>query len=473
MTDQIDPPVSGTTVSETTASARFLTGSVMGHIVRMTLTSAIGLIAVFSVDFIDLFFLSQLEDKDIQAALGFTGTLLFATISFGIGLSIASSAVVARAAGEQDEAKASRLTVNSLIYAFTAATIIGIILFFMIEPLLKLLGAKGHVLDLSVEYLQILVPTMPLFALSISSAACLRSHGDAVRAMYVTVAGGVVNAALDPVFIFLLDLGMNGAALATSAARVAMMAIGFFGLFYIHKIRHRPDRKSLKGDLGSYLRIAVPGVLTNIATPVGNGYVTYAIAAYGNAAVAAWAVVARILPLAFCAIFALSGAVGPIIGQNLGGRQYARVKQALFDAVKFNTVYGLIIWAILAIAAPFISSLMQLQGQTADLVIFFCRWLTPGFALIGFLFVANAAFNNLDRAHYSTWLNWARATIGTVPFVHAGAYLFGVYGLLAGQILGGALVALVSLWLSFRAANQVIANAPNGRASFPQPAATK
>jgi putative MATE family efflux protein len=436
-------------------NAKFLNGSIMSHIIRMTLTSAFGLVAVFSVDFIDLFFLSQLEDKDIQAALGFTGTLLFATISFGIGLSIASSAVVSKAAGARDVEKSHRLTVNSLIYSAAAAAITGLILFLLIEPLLILLGAKGHVLDLSVEYLQILVPTMPLFALSISSAACLRSHSDAVQAMYVTVAGGLVNAAFDPLLIFWFEMGMNGAALSTAIARVAMMLIGFYGIFHIHKIRYRPNIKALKEDFKPYITIAIPGVLTNLATPVGNGYVTYAIASYGNPAVAAWGIIARIVPLAFCAIFALSGAVGPIIGQNLGGRKFDRVRQTLTDALKFNTIYTLIIWAILALAATSITSIMQVKEETGELVIFFCRWLTPGFGMIGFLFVANAAFNNLGRAHYSSWLNWSRATIGTIPFVHAGAYIAGVKGLLAGQIIGGALIGLFSVWLSQRAIKTV------------------
>ena len=438
-----------------TENAKFLNGPIMSHIIRMTLTASFGLVAVFSVDFIDLFFLSQLDDKNIQAALGFTGTLLFATISFGIGLSIASSAVVSRAAGEQDREKAHRLTVNSLIFAASAAAAIGIILYLLIEPLLILLGAKGDVLALSVSYLEILVPTMPLFALSISSAACLRAHGDALRAMYVTIAGGLVNAAFDPVLIFWFELGMDGAALSTAIARVAMMVIGFWGLFHIHKIRAPIRLAALRRDLRAFMRVAVPSVLTNIATPVGNGYVTYAIASFGDPAVAAWGIIARIVPLAFCVTFALSGAVGPIIGQNLGGRKYQRVRRTLIDAVKFNSIYALIIWAILAIAAPWITQIMQAKPETADLVIFFCRWLTPGFGMIGYLFVANATFNNVDHAHYSSWLNWGRATLGTIPFVHAGAYIAGAHGLLAGQIIGGALIAILGIWLSFRTVHQI------------------
>ncbi len=430
----------------------------MSHILNMTLAASIGLIAVFSVDFIDLFFLSQLEDKAIQAALGFTGTILFATISIGIGLSIAAAATLARAVGEQDPKKAQRRTTNNLIYTAVISSLIALILFLIMPSILSLLGAKDHVLELSLNYLIILVPTMPIFAISIVSSAMLRALGDAKRAALVTIGGGLVNAILDPIFIFTLDMGFNGAAIATLIARFSMMGLGLYGLYHYNDKLFQLRSSQVKKDFKPYITIAIPAVLTNIATPIGNGYVTYAVASYGNAAVAAWAIIARILPLSFCAVFALSGAIGPIIGQNLGGKKYERVKQTLTDAIKFNTLYTLFIWLALVIAAPFIISLLQLKGLTADLVNFFCFWLSPLFGMIGYLFIANATFNNMDKPKISMWLNWARATLGTVPFVYVGGYIAGSYGLLTGQILGGALTAIYAIYLCYKTVKTIDPN---------------
>lgn len=430
--------------------AKFLTGSTMSHIITMTLTSAIGLIAIFSVDFVDFFFLSQLEDTAIQAALGFTGTLLFATTSVGIGFAIASSATVARAVGEENFEKANRLVIHSLIYTGLVSALIGLCLFFSLTNILSLLGAKGHVLELARSYLQILVPTMPILAVSMAAGACLRALGDPMQSLYIYVGGALINAGLDPLLIFTFNLGMDGAAIASAIARIGMLFMGGVGLLIIHKIKTRPNLTKLKQDLAPFSYIALPAILTNIASPIGNGYVTYAIAPFGNAAVASWAIIARILPLTFAGIFSLSGAVGPIIGQNLGGKRYDRVQQTLYDAVKFSTIYVLFAWAILALAAPTICGIMELKGEAAEYVMFYCYWLIPGFGMIGYMFTANAAFNNLGKAHYSTWLNWTRATLGTVPFVIVGTYYFGVYGLLSGQIIGGALTAFLSLYICQR-----------------------
>jgi len=144
--------------------AKFLTGSTMSHIITMTLTAAIGLIAIFSVDFVDFYFLSQLENTAIQAALGFTGTILFATTSVGISFSIASSATVARAVGEENYDKANRLVIHSLLYTGIASTIICIGLLLSLDGILSLMGAKGEVLEHAKSYLTILIPTMPILA---------------------------------------------------------------------------------------------------------------------------------------------------------------------------------------------------------------------------------------------------------------------------------------------------------------------
>ena len=430
--------------------AKFLSGSIMSHIITMTLTSAVGLIAIFSVDFVDFFFLSQLEDTTIQAALGFTGTLLFATTSVGIGFAIASSATVARAVGEENFEKANRLVIHSLIYTGVVSAIIGLVLFFNLTNILSLLGAKEQVLVHAKSYLQILVPTMPILAVSMASGACLRALGDPVQALYIYVGGALINAVLDPLMIFTFNLGMDGAAMASAIARLGMFCFSLFGLLIAHKIRTKPNLDKLKQDLKPFSIIAFPAILTNIASPIGNGYVTYALAPFGNSAVAAWAIIARILPLTFAGIFSLSGAVGPIIGQNLGGKRYDRVQRTLYDAIKFNTIYVLIAWGALALLAPTICNIMELKGEAANYVLFYCYWLIPGFGMIGYMFTANAAFNNLSKAHYSTILNWTRATLGTIPFVIIGTYYFGIYGLFSGQIIGGALTALLSLFICQR-----------------------
>ena len=191
-------------------------------------------------------------------------------------------------------------------------------------------------------------------------------------------------------------------------------------------------------------------MLTDVATPIGNGIATRAVAPFGDAAVAGWAVAGRLTPLAFCVLFAVSGAIGPIIGQNAGAGRYERVRETLVRAMQFVALAVLAPWALLLLVRPLIVDQFGLSGEGARLVVWFALAVAPLSIFNGALFVSNAAFNNLHRPLWATWLNWARHTLGVAPFVWAGAVLGGAPGVLVGQALGGLLFGLVGLWLSMR-----------------------
>ncbi|MGI9391423.1 MAG: MATE family efflux transporter, partial [Boseongicola sp.] len=192
----------------------------------MSLTASAGLMAVFVVDFVDMIFISMLGKAELAAAVGYAGAILFFTSSFGIGMAIAAGAMVARALGRGDEELARQRATNTLIYGVIFGGVFAFLVWLNLEPLAKLMGASGKTLDLAVSYLSIIIPTLPLLLMGMVGGAILRAHGDARRAMMATVWGGVVNAVLDPILIFGLDLELTGAALASVAARIAIAVFG-------------------------------------------------------------------------------------------------------------------------------------------------------------------------------------------------------------------------------------------------------
>jgi len=177
------------------------------------------------------------------------------------------------------------------------------------------------------------------------------------------------------------------------------------------------------------------------------------VSSYGDEAVAGFSVMSRLIPLAFCVIFALSGAVGPIIGQNFGAGDYGRVRETLKKAILFTVIYTAAVWLLLLLVHDFISAQFSLTPAGADLMRIFAIIITPLFFFNGVLFIANAAFNNLNRPTWSTMLNWGKNTLGVVPFVWLGADLGGAQGILIGQAIGGVVFALLAVWLAFRLAD--------------------
>ncbi|QYK43646.1 MAG: MATE family efflux transporter [Paracoccaceae bacterium] len=417
----------------------------------MSLTSSVGLMAIFAVDFVDMVFISWLGQAELAAAVGYAGAILFFTTSVGIGMSIAAGALVSRAAGARDPALARHRASTALFHGLWFGAIFAAAVWLGLGPLVRLLGATGATEAHAIHYLSIIVPSQPLLMVGMIGGAILRAHGDARRAMLATILGGLVNAVLDPILIFGLGLDLTGAALASVAARVTIAATALRPILRHHGGFDRPTAAGLAADLRPVFAIAGPAILTQVATPFGQAWVTRAMAAFGEAAVAGMAIAGRLTPLAFGVIFALSGAVGPVIGQNIGAGRMDRVREAFAAALWFTALVVAVAAAVLfALRAP-IADLFRAEGLTRDLVYLFCGPLALLFFFNGAIFVANAACNNLGRPFQSTLVNWGRHTIGTVPLVIAGGMWLGASGVLIGQGVGGVIFAAIAVWQARRA----------------------
>jgi putative MATE family efflux protein len=432
------------------AQAKFTQGSLFGHISVMSFTASVGLMAVFLVDFVDMIFISMLGKAELAAAVGYAGAILFFTTSFGIGMAIAAGALVSRALGAGEAEEARRRATNSLIYGVIFGALFAALVWFNLGFLAGLMGATGDTLDLAVQYLRIIVPSLPFLMIGMIGGAILRAHGDARRAMMATIWGGLANAVLDPILIFGLDLELTGAALASVVARIVIAITALIPLIKHYNGFDKPTVDSLTVDVRPILAIAVPAILTQLATPIGQAYVTRAMAEYGEEAVAGMAIVARVTPIGFGIIFALSGAIGPIIGQNAGAGLNDRVRSAFREGLLFTALVVFVVSGLLFLARPGLVWLFQLDGIALTLVFLFAGPLSLMFFFNGVIFVSNAAFNNLGHPFYSTIVNWGRNTLGTIPFVMVGTALYGAPGVLIGQYLGGAVFAVVAFILARR-----------------------
>ncbi len=430
--------------------AVFTQGSIMRHVIRMTLTGSVGLIAIFAVDFLSLLYISWLHDEQLTAAVGYATVVLFFLTSTNIGFMIAATALTARRLGQRDRDGARRIAGASMGWLTLLSVALAIILMLLSRQVLGLLGADGRVADVAHGYLMITLPSNVLMALGMGFSGVLRAVGDANRAMYVTLAGAIVTAALDPLLIFGLGLGVHGAAICLVVSRLVFALVGWWGAVRIHAMVARPSWAAMRQEAGAIAGIAAPAILTNIATPFATAVVARIVSEQGDWAVAANAVIDRLIPIAFGALFALSGAVGPIMAQNWGAGQFDRMRRALRDSFLFAACYVFASWILLVLARHWLVALFALKGPAAAGLIFFCWISGPMWFFVGLLFTANAAFNNLGFPLYSTYLNWGRATIGTIPFAWFGATYYGYEGALAGMALGSVLFGIAGAALAIR-----------------------
>ena len=430
--------------------AKFTQGSIFRHINVMTLSGTIGLVALFLVDLVDMYFLSLLGQVEINAAIGYAGSVLFFTLSLCIGLSIGCGALIAQVVGKGDKLTAKR-QITHIFVAILATTIPTIILLLLgMEKILEWLGATGTAKELAMDYMIIILPSMPIMGVAMACGGVLRALGEAKNAMNLTLLAAAVNAVLDPIFIFVLGWEIQGAAVATVCARLAMAGFGLWIVIQHHQLLGKIQVQKLSADIKHYFSIAFPAVLTNLSTPIGLAYVTYVMASFGDEAVAGQAIVGRLQPVAFAGLFALSGAVGPIAAQNLGAQQFPRIFETLHKSLIFVVAYCAVASGLLFIATPLLIEAFKVEGLTADMV----RWFCYGFSLIfifnGITFVTNALFNNLRAATYATQFNFGKATVGTMPFAYFGGMWGGPLGVYWGVFIGAAIVAVLGVWVCER-----------------------
>lgn len=428
-------------------TGKFLTGSLMRHVAVMTLTSSIGLLALFLVDFADLFFISQLGDPSLTAGIGFASTLLFLNSSLNIGLMITISALAARRIGMGRSETTRALLGEVLILGVAMAAVIALVFWVFAPQWLDLMGASGKAKDAAVSYIRIVAPFGPITVMGMVCSGLLRAYGDARRAMNTTLAMAAGNAIFDPLLMFGLGWGFVGAAWATVISILLMAVTGIVPILRHYGGFAIPTRASFTANLFDIRKIMVPAVLTNLATPVGGIIAFRLIADYGEASVASYAVIGRIIPLAFCLLFSLSGSIGPIIGQNYGAGQLDRVRGTIDRAVLFAAGFTLLIWPALILASDAIGAVFDLPAGGMDLIHAFAWIVVPLFFFNGLLFISNASFNNLDRANWSSWTNWGRNTLGVLPFAIVGSAVGGAPGVLIGQAIGGVLFGLGAYWL--------------------------
>ncbi|WP_249201702.1 MATE family efflux transporter [Acetobacter thailandicus] len=438
--------------------ACFTTGSIMRHVLVMAGTGAIGLMAVFAVDMLNMVYIAHLGQPALTAAIGFAGAVIGLQIAVSIGLTIGISAATGRliGAGHHDDARgtaSSALTVTLLLTA-----LLGVLTAFAAHPLLCLLGAKDEALRQATHYLCVVSPFLPLICMGMGCSSLMRVVGDAKGSMHITLVGAVISAILDPIMIFGLHEGLTGAAISTILSRLAVAALGLKGALR-HDMLCWPVPSRILADTRRVASVAMPAILTNLATPVGGVYVTQAMARFGLDAVGGQASIERTTPVLFSLVFALTGSVGPIMAQNMGAGLYHRVRETLTAALKLVLVSIGVTWVILASLQHYVVVIFNAQGDGAMLIHLFCSLTIGSYLFVGMLFVANAAFNNLGHPLYSTAFNWGRATLGTVPFVWAGQH-YGPGGVQLGQAAGVIIFGTLAVVTAFRVTRHLAGSVP-------------
>jgi putative MATE family efflux protein len=293
---------------------------------------------------VDVFWVAHLGANAV-ATVGLTESLLSLVIAVGLGLSLSTTAMVARRIGEKDPAGAAVAGVQAIALGLAISLAIGAPCLIFAPDLLRLMGASPAIVAVGSDYARIALGGSGVLLLLFLNNAIFRGTGDAAIAMRILWVSNIINLVLDPCFIFGLGpfprLGVTGAAVATLTGRSIGLGYQFYRLLRGTE-RIRILRRQLRINVHVLLRLArvsVTGVLQfAIAHTSWIGLVRI-VSMFGAAALAGYTIAIRIVIFAILPAWGLSNAAATLVGQNLGAGQPERAEQSVWRTGIYNMVF--------------------------------------------------------------------------------------------------------------------------------------
>lgn len=429
-------------------------GPIASTLINMTMPMILGMFMMFSFNLVDTFFISMLGTEALSA-ISFTFPVTFTIMSLAIGLSIGTSAVVAKYIGRGETEKAKEASTVTNYVAIALAAVLALIGYLFMDQIFLLLGASESMLPAIRTYMDIWLPTSVLLVAIICANAVLRANGDTRTPSIVMAAAGFVNAGMDPILIFgwgpIPAMGIQGAALATMFSWMAACVFLFYYLAIRHELIHKglPSAQVFRSSSREMLRIGIPASGANMMTPVAAGIMTAIVAGYGETAVAAFGVGSRLESIACMVILALSSTLPPFVSQNLGAGRIERIEEACRLAMRFVLGWQLLVYVVMAVSASGIAWVFT-RDQDVARIIHLYIWIMPlSYGMQGIIILCNSALNAIHRPMVALYLSITRFFVFYVPLAWMGSTLFGLPGFFGGAFLGTVLMAMLS-WITFQ-----------------------
>ena len=418
-------------------------------LLKLAAPMMVGIAAVLFFNLVDTFWIGQLGAVEL-AAIGFTFPVVMVVTNLAIGLSIGASAVIAGSLGEGRSEETRRLTTDALILAVVVVAIVSAAGLLTIEPLFRALGAEEETLPLIAEYMRPWYFGIGLLVVPMVGNGAIRATGDTMTPSAVMVVAGLVNAGLDPLFIFgwgpVPAMGIRGAAYATIMSYLVSMGVAAWVLIRRERLVsfRRPHAREVLGSWRRILHIGLPAAGTNLLTPLAAGAITRLVSTHGAEAVAAYGAGTRIEGLAMMGIYAMTAALTPFVGQNYGAGKLERIRATLRFNVKAALLWGVGAALLLAVLARPMATLLNEDPTIVRSTELFL-WIVPAsYVPYGIALLVAAMYNAMAMPLKATLLAALRLVVLAVPLAWLGSRLFGLPGLFGGVALANVVMGITA-----------------------------
>ncbi|MDC5857174.1 MATE family efflux transporter [Vibrio europaeus] len=433
-----------------TATTQETSPSLGQQLFKMTWPMLFGVLSIMSFQLVDSAFIGQLGILPL-AAQGFTLPIQMVIIGIQVGLGIATTAVIAKAIGANQERYAKQLGGLVIAMGSIGVALFSVIIYLLREPILSLLSAPDSVLPIIDNYwIYWLVSAWVGAVLYFLYSVC-RANGNTMLPGTMMMVTSLLNLILDPIFIFTLDMGINGAAIAT------ILAFGIGILIVAPKVTRKHWMSFDWSDLNvvksvrSIGNIMGPAMISQLLPPLSSMLATKLLASYGTAAVAAWALGSRYEFFAIVSVLALTMSMPPMVGKLLGGNNLADIRKLVVIACKFVIGFQVVIAAITLLTSDWLALLMTSEAEVETILNYHLMIVPFSLGPLGICMLMVSISNALGKSYTALTISALRLFAFFLPCLWLGAQLGGIQGLFWGAF-GGNILAGICAWSMYQRA---------------------
>lgn len=404
--------------------------SIAKLLIRFSLPATAGMLVMATYNIVDTIFVGILGSEAIAAlSVAFPFQMLLGALGIGTGVGAASLISRSLGAGQKEVAQnaVGQVISLSLIYGIVVA-LVGYI---YLEPLLVLFGATPEILALTGEYVLVITSGSVMFFLIMSLNNVVRGEGSPKLSMYVMIISAAINIVLDPIFIFLLGMGVQGAAVATVLAKVVGVAMMLYH-FTIGKSDLRINFSCLILRWDTIKRIYVigfPAMFMQISINFSLAIANNILAVYGHLPIAALGLIFRLFMFALMPAIGISQGLLPIIGYNYGAGKMDRIQEALAKGLILSTLIVTFFGVLYFVWPAFFLSLFSREAELITLGSQALRIMVIMFPMVGAQIVFTVYFQAVGKALPSLLLSILREVIFFIPFMLIMSGLLGLEGI--------------------------------------------
>lgn len=418
---------------------------------KLAIPIMISMLLTASYNIVDGIWVAGLGQAAI-AGIGFVTPIFMILNGVSVGLGNGATSSIARAVGARNHEGASKSATHSLLIFLIASIILTILLLIIQEPLLKTYGASGQSLAEGIKYGTPLFLGLFAFIFANGGSGVLRGEGDMKRAMYAMIVSVVLNFVLDPLFIYVLNLGSAGASLATIVSSIGSAAVIMYWILIKKDTYVNVTFKNFKFEseiAKDILKVGIPSSLDMLMMSIAMSlYLIFISSIGGEYGIAAFTSGQRLYLFGIMPLTAIGSAVAAVSGSAFGAKNWDYLRRTHTFGTKFATAVALVIMLILVIFAPQLSLIFAYTPETAPLIpeiTNFLRIASFGLLLVGIGMPSSFFYQGIGRG--TTSLAWT--IIREVIFTVSCTYLFGMVldwgltgiwtGLAVGRILASIL----------------------------------